>query len=253
MNDLAAIDVDSRRFEEGRGRLRQAIEYQRKALASYPGHAEYRQKLDAHLRNLITAAQGLDDPGDVANAELELVKLHDSDPAIIALDARLASIIKGEQAPKNNPERLQLAGRAYEKALHATAARLWAEALDADPKLREDRKLQHAYNAACAAALAASGQGRDDPSPDNSAKIKFRGRAIEWLKAELDLDKKILERGNAEVRDMVVKQMIHWKKDSDLAGIRDEKELAMLPEAERSAFKQLWDDVERLRVQAGGR
>jgi hypothetical protein len=222
-------------------------------LASYPDHPEYRQFLGNHLRNLIKAAQGLGNTGDVAEAELELVKLHDSDPAIIALDARLASVIKGDQAPKNNAERLQLAQRAYDKALHATAARLWAEALDADPKLREDRKLQHAYNAACAAALAASGHGKDDPRPDDSAKIKFRGQAIEWLKAELALDQKIIDRGDALVRDMVVKQMIHWKNDSDLTGIRDEKELAKLPEAERSAFKQLWDDVERLRVQAGGK
>ena len=77
-----------------------------------------------------------------------------------ALDARLAAIIKGDQQPKDNAERLHLAQRAYDKALHATAARLWAEALAADPKLGDDRQAQHRYNAACAAALAGCGQGQ---------------------------------------------------------------------------------------------
>ena len=63
--------------------------------------------------------------------------------------------------PKDKAERLRLAQRAYDKALHATAARLWAEALAADPKLGDDRQAQHRYNAACAAALAGvrPGQG----------------------------------------------------------------------------------------------
>ena len=43
----------------------------------------------------------------------------------------------------------------------------------------------HRYNAACAAALAASGQGKDDPPPDDAAKAKLRQQARDWLKAEL--------------------------------------------------------------------
>jgi hypothetical protein len=31
-----------------------------------------------------------------------------------------------------------------------------------------------------------------------------------------------------------------------MAGVRDEKSLAQLPEAERVAWQQLWDDVETL-------
>ena len=59
---------------------------------------------------------------------------------MVALDARLSAILQGGQQPKDNAERLQLAQRAYDKALHATAARLWGEALAADPKLGDDRK-----------------------------------------------------------------------------------------------------------------
>jgi len=44
----------------------------------------------------------------------------------------------------------------------------------------------------------------------------------------------------------------HWKADTDLAGIRDEKELAKLPEEERAAFKKLWIGVDQLLTKAAG-
>ena len=40
----------------------------------------------------------------------------------------------------------------------------------------------------------------------------------------------------------------HWKEGTDLAGIRDEKELARLPEEERKEWQSLWADVELLLV-----
>jgi hypothetical protein len=62
--------------------------------------------------------------------------------------------IRGESL-KDNRERLQLALRAYEKKLYMTSARLYGEALAADPKLADDREEQIRFNAACTAALAA--------------------------------------------------------------------------------------------------
>ena len=48
----------------------------------------------------------------------------------------------------------------YDRALHAHAARMWAEALATDPKLGDDRQAQPRYNAACAAALAGCRPGQ---------------------------------------------------------------------------------------------
>ena len=79
-------------------------------------------------------------------------------------------------APKDNAERLALAQRAYDTKRFAVAARLWAEALDSDPKLAADRQAQHRYNAACAAALAAAGQGKDEPAPDVPRRPGSAGR-----------------------------------------------------------------------------
>ena len=38
--------------------------------------------------------------------------------------------------------------------------------------------------------------------------------------------------------------LAHWKRDRDLAGIREPAELAKLPEAERTAWQALWAEVE---------
>ena len=86
-----------------------------------------------------------------------------------ALAARLPALLKGEDHPKDAAERLALAQMCYDTKRHAAAARFWAEALAADPKLGDDRQAGHRYNAACAAALAGAGQGKDDPPPDDAA------------------------------------------------------------------------------------
>ncbi len=185
LNNMAHIDIDARQFDAARDRLEQAIDLQKKALAANPRNPTYRQFLTNHLHNLIEAARGRDDAEGAAEAERELATLRESDPAIKALDARLASIVNGDQQPEDNAERLALAQRAYEKLLHITAARLFAEALAADPKLADDRQVQIRYNAACVASLAGCGKGNDDPAPDDGAKTVLRQQALDWLKAEL--------------------------------------------------------------------
>ncbi len=87
-----------------------------------------------------------------------------------ALAARLPAVAKGTDSPKDADERLFFANAAYNRKLYAAAARLWNEAVNAQPSLGEDRQAQHRYNAACAAALAAAGKGVDDPAPDEAAR-----------------------------------------------------------------------------------
>ena len=46
--------------------------------------------------------------------------------------------------------------------------------------------------------------------------------------------------------------LAQWKQDSDLAGIRDDKELAKLPETERKEWQRLWAEVQALLDRAAG-
>jgi hypothetical protein len=159
---------------------------------------------------------------------------------------KVPAFLRGEYKPADNTERLVFAEVAYMNGKMALSTRLYAEALESDPKLGDDRQIKHPYNAACSAALAAAGQGQDEPPLDGAAKARLRRQALAWLKSELLTWKRvfrIIEPGNQE---RVTKQMTHWKQDPELTSIRDEKELAKLPEDERKDWQSLWADVEAL-------
>ncbi len=130
--------------------------------------------------------------------------------------------------------------------MYAVSARLYAEALANDPKLADDRQAQHRYNAACAAALAGCDPSKDQPPSDDAARVKLRGQAIAWLKAEVQAWRRVATTAGAGNPAAAARALRHWQNDPDLFCIRDDKELARLPERERAEFRQLWDDVDRI-------
>jgi hypothetical protein len=92
----------------------------------------------------------------------------------------------------------------------------------------------------------------DEPPPDEAARTELRRRAREWLQDELAAWARVLNAGPAETRILIVPTLRYWKYDTNLACIRDEKELAKLPEREVAEFKQLWRDVDQLLAKALG-
>jgi hypothetical protein len=82
--------------------------------------------------------------------------------------------------------------------------------------------------------------------PSRDQKIKLRQQALDWLTAELGAWAKLLATAKNEQRGGIVNTLEHWQRDIDLAGIRDDAELAKLPETERAAFRKLWADVDAL-------
>jgi hypothetical protein len=119
----------------------------------------------------------------------------------------------------------------------AAAARPYGEALALRPPLTA-----HRYDAACAAALAGCGRGKDAAGLDDTARAGWRWQALEWLRADLAARDKLAATNRAAVRQ----QLQHWRKDTDLAGVRDKDALAKLPEAERATWQQFWADVDAL-------
>jgi tetratricopeptide (TPR) repeat protein len=165
---------------------------------------------------------------------------------LAALEARLPAFLKGEHKPRDTAERLGLAFVCAAKKLHHTATRLYAEAFAADPKLVEDLKFGHRYNAGCAAALAAAGQGKDAAMFDDKERARLRKQALDWLRADLTAWEKRLQSGKPADRTMTQYIMKHWQKDADAACIRDKAALEKLPADEQKAFTQLWADVAAL-------
>jgi hypothetical protein len=114
--------------------------------------------------------------------------------------------------------------------------------MESDPRLGDDRQAQIRYNAACAATLAAAGQGEGDTKFGDKERARLRKQTLDWLRADLVLRTKQLESGRAIDGVEVQRVMKHWQQDSDLAGIRDETVLRKLPVEDRAAFTQLWAD-----------
>ena len=122
---------------------------------------------------------------------------------------------------------------------------MFALALRRDPKAAADLANGHRYNAACVAVLAGCGKGKDDPAPDDDVRAGLRRQAMEWLRADLDAWGKIPE-SDGERGIAMLSTLRHWKEDSDLAGLRDERELVKLAEEERDRCHKLWAEADAL-------
>jgi hypothetical protein len=77
--------------------------------------------------------------------------------ALLALEARLPAVLRGEARPGDAAERLRFAEVCHLKKRYADAASLFEKAFADKPQLADDMQAAHRYNAACAAALAGGG------------------------------------------------------------------------------------------------
>jgi serine/threonine-protein kinase len=122
-----------------------------------------------------------------------------------------------------------------------TAARLYAE----QSRPTDDPRVGHRYNAACCAALAAAVQAEDPSQLPHKVALMLRRQALQWLRADLALYAKQAG-GNDDAKRAVRQQLGHWRRDADLASVRDTEALDKLPEDERRQWQQLWGDVAAL-------
>jgi serine/threonine-protein kinase len=246
----------------GQGKLDDAIAEYRTAIRLQPENAEAHCNLGHTLR----------DQRKYAGALAELRKGHElgsrrqgwrypsarwvqEAERLAALAGRLPALLKGDDRPRDNAERLALAQFCRDTNRHAAAARFWGEAVKSDPRLADDRQAQHRYNASCAAALAATGAGKDEPPLDDAARARLRAQAMEWLQAELAAWVKAFDAAPTQIKAMIAPTLEHWKVDADLAGIRDPEPLSKLAVADQKSWQTLWADVEALlkRAQQGAR
>src|SRR6202008_3118558 len=84
-----------------------------------------------------------------------------------ALDARLPAVLQGTEKPANIANQIEFARLCALKKHYAAAARLYADALAAQPRLADEPLPDFRYNAACAAACAGCGRGEDGAEPDD--------------------------------------------------------------------------------------
>ena len=80
----------------------------------------------------------------------------------------------------------------------------------------------------------------------------MRRQALDWLRADLDDWRRLLDKEPDKVRSVLIQQLRHWLDDPDFTGVRGPQALAQLPEAERRPWQNLWDDVANTLARARG-
>jgi serine/threonine protein kinase/Tfp pilus assembly protein PilF len=169
---------------------------------------------------------------------------------LLRLESKLPMLLSGKERLTDTGDLMAL-GAYYQrpnKKCYAAAARFYADAFTEKPALATRPREGLRYNAACAAALAGCGMGKDAPA-DAEERARLRQQALTWLRADLEAWKQQLKNPD-QARSVVHEIMQHWQRDSAFAGVRGPEALARLPEAERRAWQRLWDGVAEMKRDA---
>jgi tetratricopeptide (TPR) repeat protein len=170
---------------------------------------------------------------------------------LLALEPKLARLLRGEAQPADVSERLLLAQACQYKQLHAAAAGHYAVGIGAAPELLQDPRSGLRYEAAWSAALAGCGRAADDAWLDDRERTRLRRQALDWLTADLALWSGLATGGDPKARDQARRRRRRWQSDAQFDGLRDAAALARLPEEEGQACRKLWADVQAVLTRAG--
>jgi tetratricopeptide (TPR) repeat protein len=173
---------------------------------------------------------------------------------LVELDGKLPAILKGQAKPADVAERVDLAWICTRpsRQMYGAATLFCAEVLAADPRLSGAQPSAPRYDAACAAALAGCGQGKDVDSLGEEEFAYLRRRALAWLRDDLAAWRRVLDQHGDKARPAVAGKMAHWLQDSDFAGVRGPEALARFPEPERQQWQKLWAEVADTLARAKG-
>jgi tetratricopeptide (TPR) repeat protein len=186
----------------------------------------------------------------------------------------LPGFLQGTYQPRDNDEQMALLGICQARGLHAAAARIYADAFNADPALPDSltaeclrraaqpyespADLTEIFNAACrhsaarSAALAACGP-LPNPSPSRVGawgevfsepeRARWRKQARDWLRAALAMWTAKLDHGLPFERSIALRMLTNWQTEPDLAGLREPQALDDLPLDERKDCLAVWQEV----------
>ena len=164
-----------------------------------------------------------------------------------ARDQQLSAILRGDDPPNNAAELLALADLCVQyKSFYAAAAHFHAAALAKDPKLADDLPKHVRHDAACTAALAGTGKGKDAGKLADQERSSLRRQALDWLRADLALLRKRGQGDKVEEVVVLIETLPQRQSDPALSGVRDAKNLASLPKEEQQSWQQLWADAAQL-------
>ena len=158
-------------------------------------------------------------------------------------------MLQGNERPAGPEESADFARVAFSRHLYEASARLWTDAFDAAPMLAADPIMGNHFQAARAAALAAS-EG-DHPANSSAGRSPARcAQAIGWLEADLTECAAAIESATFAQRETTLKRLGRWQVDPALAAIRDEPALARLASSESGSLRDFWSRIDVVRAKA---
>jgi eukaryotic-like serine/threonine-protein kinase len=155
----------------------------------------------------------------------------------------LPAFLEGTYRPADQCERLAFVGATVFDGLTCASARLYADAFAAEPSLANDPQRARRYYAACMAASAGCGRGKDASNLDDEERARLRDQARRWLRAEVAAWGKKLDSDRA-AKTSVENALKRWRTDPDLAGLREPDSLERLPVAESRACREMWKEID---------
>jgi tetratricopeptide (TPR) repeat protein len=174
---------------------------------------------------------------------------------LVELDGQLPGFLAGIATPPGPAERIELARLCSLKRLHRAAAHFYEEAFALRPRLADALDGGHRYKAACAAALAGCGQGKDADKLEDKERARLRRQALDWLRADLEAWGRLLDKKppGAVSPASIATVFQRWLTTHEFAGLRGPEARARLSEAERQAWEHLWSDVAGMLARAQGK
>lgn len=245
------------------GRFDESVDAYRSALRLDPSSAQANAALGQaliHLGRLTEARAALELGRSLFREGARERPLCDEQIAVcdhfLAYEARLPAVLAGHETPTTPHETVEFARLCRLRGHGVIAATLFARAFDAEPELGSMRKGAGRDDAARVAARVGAGRGADASELDESTRSQWRARARTWLREDLTESEQLVALEPA-LGGRVADRLALWLHDVDLASLRDEAELARLPDSERRECRLLWLDVEdaitRLRAADGAR
>ena len=155
----------------------------------------------------------------------------------------LPAFLEGTYRPADHWERLAFVGATVFDGLTCASARLYADAFAAEPSLADDPVRARRYYAACMAASAGCGRGKDASNLNDEERARLRDQARQWLRAEVAAWGKKLDSDRA-AKASVENALKRWRTDPDLAGLREPDFLERLPVAESRACREMWKEID---------
>jgi serine/threonine-protein kinase len=154
-------------------------------------------------------------------------------------EGRLDDVLAGKQQVTPRRRR-QCATVCLVKRRYLDAVRLFDEAFALEPAQDDDVSA-----AACAASRAA-----EEASDTPAERTRLLNRAIAWMRADLAAWSKALDGGKEADRLRLLRSVYSWRREPNLAPIRDADAIRALPPEQQAQCRALWRDVNALLMRA---